>query len=66
METDTVTTQDSPGGDVLQRHPTLPESVFDWVVHNAVSREQTLRAHYNNPDPRFTKEELSKWESSSS
>lgn len=53
MQTETVTpTQDSPGGDVLLRHPTLPDSVYDWAVHNAVMRQTSLRAHYNNPTPR--------------
>lgn len=47
------TQHDSPGADVLQRYPTLPDAVFQHVVHNAVEREELLDALHQNGSPTF-------------
>jgi len=39
--------QDSPGNDVLKRHPDLPEEIYRRSIQHAILRENLLDAHYN-------------------
>jgi hypothetical protein len=45
---------ESPGADVLRRHPTLPEDVYRQIVRNAVEREESAETLHQNGSPTFT------------
>lgn len=42
-ESDSESIIDSPGGDVMRKYPTLPESVYRRAVNDAIVRETALR-----------------------